>query len=119
MKERVGIHELHCECANSVANPMPYRGDKIPHSKGTGRLIPPAPVNLNVAMVGHELLQHEPVFHKVAEECDTIFQRLAKLKPLQNRSIRASVKILIKKTVAIDENSLYYQTCSLVREFYN
>jgi acyl transferase domain-containing protein/acyl carrier protein len=27
--------------------------------------------------MGHELLQHEPTFRKVAEECDTIFQRLA------------------------------------------
>ena len=27
--------------------------------------------------MGHELLQHEPVFRKVAEECDAIFQRLA------------------------------------------
>jgi len=27
--------------------------------------------------MGHELLQHEPVFRKVVEECDAIFQRLA------------------------------------------
>jgi len=27
--------------------------------------------------MGHELLQHEPLFRKVAEECDAIFQRLA------------------------------------------